>query len=315
MDYNKLNRDIIIEFQATIYANYFYAKRLLSLGGFSTKKLEDLDLETDLYELGGSFSKLYKDFVDKDTFNKLKEGDDYLAKILQRGVLVNRGLVKVIASRYARYAPSLDLGDLIGYGYIGLIRALYGYDPERSIPFCNYADLWIKQAIGFAIKTKGKLVKIPVNKEISYRHLKIDAKKSDIELENINQEEIERLCKCFGYDPSWVSEQITQLNTRTVSLDRPAGLNSVFMDFLASDYDLEKEFLRQETSRILQRFIAVLPEKKRKIIEERYYKDKTLEEIGITFGYTRERIRQLEREALKKIRFYFRTRSLTLEEI
>ncbi len=276
--------------------------------GASAKKEElDLTVEPSLDSL-----RLYLRSIGQvDLLTAAQEVE--LAKRIERGdmlakrqmVEANLRLVVSIAKGYL--GRGLSFLDLIQEGSLGLIRAVEKFDYRRGYKFSTYATWWIRQAVTRAIADKARTIRIPV-------HM----------VEKLNRvAHVERqLVQKLGREPEpaeiaeelrWpVSDvrDIIRVSQLPVSLEKPVGDEdeSELGDFVADDAVLEpfeeaSEHLQKEGVR---RALDALPERERQVIELRYglsgAEPLTLEEVGRTFGVTRERIRQIENNTLKKLK-------------
>jgi RNA polymerase primary sigma factor len=285
-----------------------YKEQKAESGGVQAKAPElDLTIEPSLDSL-----RLYLRSIGRvDLLTAEQEIE--LAKRIERGdmlakrqmVEANLRLVVSIAKGYL--GRGLSFLDLIQEGSLGLIRAVEKFDYRRGYKFSTYATWWIRQAVTRAIADKARTIRIPV-------HM----------VEKLNRvAHVERqLVQRLGREPEpaeiaaelrWSVRDvrdILRVAQLPVSLEKPVGDEdeSELGDFVADDavsepFEEASERLQKEGVR---RALDALPERERQVIELRYglsgLEPLTLEEVGQTFGVTRERIRQIENNTLKKLK-------------
>jgi RNA polymerase primary sigma factor len=277
-------------------------------GPGATKKEElDLTVEPSLDSL-----RLYLRSIGRvDLLTAAQEVE--LAKRIERGdmlakrqmVEANLRLVVSIAKGYL--GRGLSFLDLIQEGSLGLIRAVEKFDYRRGYKFSTYATWWIRQAVTRAIADKARTIRIPVHMVEKLNRVA-----------HVERQLVQRLGR--EPDPGEIAEElrwpvsdvrdILRVAQLPVSLEKPVGDEdeSELGDFVADDAVLEpfeeaSEHMQKEGVR---RALDALPERERQVIELRYglggAEPLTLEEVGRTFGVTRERIRQIENNTLKKLK-------------
>ncbi len=270
---------------------------------------------------------------EKELARRAKEGDE---EALKKLVESNLRFVVSVAKQYIGYG--LPFSELIAAGNLGLLEAAKRFDPDRGVKFISYAVWWIRQAIMQALSQQTGAVRIPLKQshliskigtiyaelakelereptpeEVAEQFSKeAIAKELEKELGRPpTEEEVEEKFKKEGYriSPEEV-EKYLQVCRIPLSLDAPVGENedTFFVDFLSKHgtAEVEEHVVQEVLEKEIYDLLDKLPEKERKVIELRFglrgNEPKTLREIGEILGVSRERVRQLETRALRKLR-------------
>jgi len=246
---------------------------------------------------------------------RVAEGDEEArAKMIE----ANLRLVVAIGKRYIN--RGLPFSDIIEEGNLGLIRAVEKFDYLRGFKFSTYASWWIKQAIDRAIINQVRIIRLPVHVA---------------ELVNAYSRSVRRLTQSRGREPRFEEiaaemdmsvekvRGISQVVRETYSLDTPIGdqdedtLKDLLQDYsVPPQSGIADDIIRKK---YIDEWLSGLSESERNVLKLRFgLKDsepRTLDSIGREFAITRERVRQIESQALHKLRTMIRARDLTLEEV
>ena len=267
----------------------------------NSKANKSLDA-TQMYLSEIGFSPLLS--AEEEVFfaRKALKGDE---KSRKRMIESNLRLVVKISRRYIN--RGLALLDLIEEGNLGLIRAVEKFDPERGFRFSTYATWWIRQTIERAIMNQTRTIRLPIHvvKELNVylraaRELtqKLDHDPSPEEIAEMVDKPIDEVKRMLG------------LNEKIASVDTPIGKDAdkSLLDTLADDgtSNPAEVLLDDNLRQNIDEWLTELPEKQREVLARRFglygFEKSTLEEVGREIGLTRERVRQIQVEALKTLR-------------
>jgi len=263
-------------------------------------------------DLASSTTDALQLFLNEVGRHKLLTADEEvaLAKRIERGdeqakeqmVNANLRLVVSIAKRYQGHG--LSLLDLIQEGIIGLIRAVEKFDWRKGFKFSTYATWWIRQAVQRGVANKSRTIRIPVH--IVEREQRISRAERELVVKLGREPTDREVAKAARLSEKQVRE-VRAAARAVTSLDKPVGdEGTAFGDLFASDRDLPEEeidvSLREDA---LRQALEVLPERSRDVLRLRYglggQDPRSLEAIGRDLGLTRERVRQIEQDALSRL--------------
>lgn len=252
-------------------------------------------------QMGGGGNPKFNDF--------LKDFDRELQNVLQtRNLWIEKNirLVIIISQRY--YSMDLSQADLVQEGIFGLTRALERFDPDKGFKFSTYSSWWIRHAIGMAIRNSGKLIRVSSGVYETYDRYRAAIMTIQEEGRPVTDEELSKITglgkRRIQTLHAFSAMRIRSFDTPLVTTDDNdatlgdliADKNNVFEDFeTKKDLDCIIEILMNSGKK------KGLSQRQLDILRRRFIHDETLQEIGNEIGVSRERVRQIENDALSKI--------------
>jgi RNA polymerase primary sigma factor len=239
---------------------------------------------------------------------RIRRGD---RKAREQMITANLRLVVKIARDYESFG--LPLLDLINEGNIGLMKGVERFDPDKGAKLSTYASLWIKQAIRRALSNQSKTIRLPVHVVDKMTHIR----RAEVKLREMLDREPtdEEVAENLGLKTHRV-RQYREASRAPVSLDSPIGTDDlttisehVADANAAAPFD---EIVKDNDNELVQEVLATLDARESRILAMRFGLDngrpKTLEDVGKRLGVTRERIRQIQEQALQKMRLKIENR-------
>ncbi|MCS6985788.1 MAG: RNA polymerase sigma factor RpoD/SigA [Leptospiraceae bacterium] len=290
-----------------------------------------LEVDLDQDSLGADLDKDDKGYTESsiewylEEINKIplltREEEDALARRVVQGdqeaknklILANLRFVVQVAKRYQKYGISLL--DLINEGNMGLIKAAERFDPNMGYHFISYAVWWIRQAIILAINQRSSMIRLPMNRTIDLNRIEKTAK--ELEFELAEEPTIAQIAARLDMSEEEV-QWLRQISQDYVSLDAPLANDSentqmsLVQDVRAEDP--EEKTMNKALQKAINEILAELTESERQIIEYRFGLNGkprlSLTQAGKKFKLSKERVRQIEKKTLQKLKKYGQQKQL-----
>ena len=232
---------------------------------------------------------------------RIRKGD---RKALERLTKANLRFVVSVAKQYQN--QGLSLPDLINEGNLGLIKAAEKFDETRGFKFISYAVWWIRQSILQAIAEQSRIVRLPLNQVGSVN--KINRLLNRFEQENERRPSVEELSSQIDLPEEKIDDAL-KAPSRHISVDAPfvEGEDNSLLDVLINDDapTTDRSLVLESLHTEIKSALKGLNERERNVLEAFYGIDQpemTLEEIGVKYGLTRERVRQIKEKAIRRLR-------------
>jgi len=289
-------------------------------GGCTMKKNTMLQLDNAGYEDENILSLYLKEInriplltreEEIDLAKRAAQGD---AKAKEQLVTANLRFVVNVAKKYQN--QGIPLLDLINEGNIGLLNAIERFDVEKGYHFISYAVWWIRQAILKSICEKSRTIRLPLNR--ANELIQIQKAQKQIASENIEENDLHEIAKITNMDEQHIAD-LLNISRDMVSLETPVYAeknNSQLGDFIEDEdyHSPEDEAIESSLKDDINVILRTLSQKEADIIEYRYglngKRPMSLKEIGDIYNLTKERIRQIEKKALERLRHPSRSKYL-----
>ena len=240
---------------------------------------------------------------------RIRQGDRVALEKLTRA---NLRFVVSVSKQYQN--QGLSLPDLINEGNLGLIKAAEKFDETRGFKFISYAVWWIRQSIMQAVNEQSRIVRLPLNQVTTLSKYKKAIQ--EFEQEHQRKPSPEELSEIMGIPVEKIKDTVN-VSGKNVSVDAPFGdaEDGTLLDVLQNDDSpkVDGNLIKESLSTEIERIFATLSDREAEILKDSFgigRQELTLEEIGLKFGLTRERVRQIREKAIRKLRHMSKSKLL-----
>jgi len=240
---------------------------------------------------------------------RIRQGDRIALEKLTRA---NLRFVVSVSKQYQN--QGLSLPDLINEGNLGLIKAAEKFDETRGFKFISYAVWWIRQSIMQAVNEQSRIVRLPLNQVTTLSKYKKAIQ--EFEQEHQRKPSPEELSEIMGIPVEKIKDTVN-VSGKNVSVDAPFGdaEDGTLLDVLQNDDSpkVDGNLIKESLSTEIERIFATLSDREAEILKDSFgigRQELTLEEIGLKFGLTRERVRQIREKAIRKLRHMSKSKLL-----
>ncbi len=275
-----------------------------------------------LYLRGVRRTELFTPEQEFETATRARAGD-----FAARQSMIEHNLRLVVSIAKGYMGRGVPMADLVEEGNLGLMHAIDKFEPERGFRFSTYATWWIRQSVDRALMYQGRAVRLPVNVVRELQHVLRARRLLENDSELVAQRpegiRVEDIAALLGSDPHHVADLLSMAETPRsldASLDR-TGDEQTLGDALVDELTLSPDDVTQlhEVDVLLQEWIGTLSQREREVLEGRFglngHDPETLDVLSIRLGLTRERVRQVQNEALVKLKRYLSRRGITRHSV
>ena len=301
----------------------FQALELLAHEIATSDSVSDESVDAlSLYLRGVRRTELFTPEQEFETATRARAGD-----FAARQSMIEHNLRLVVSIAKGYMGRGVPMADLVEEGNLGLMHAIDKFEPERGFRFSTYATWWIRQSVDRALMYQGRAVRLPVNVVRDLQHV-LRARRlleNDAELVSRRPEgiRVEDIAALLGRETHEVADLLSMAEaprSLDASLDR-AGDDQTLGDGLVDDVTLAPEdvTLSHEVDLLLEEWIATLSPREREVLDGRFglhdHEPETLDVLSIRLGLTRERVRQVQNEALLKLKRHLKRRGISREAL